>query len=52
MRQQMMSRVRALHIVGTQLLVPQTNAAHATDEGNILTLPFVVIVLFDLEKVS
>lgn len=50
MRQQMMSRVRALHIVGTQLLVPQTNAAHATDEGNILTLPFVVIVLLTLKK--
>lgn len=50
MRQQMMSIVRALHVVGTQLLVPQTNASHTTDEGNILTLPFVVIVFLTLIK--
>ena len=46
----MMSIVRALHVVGTQLLVPQTNASHTTDEGNILTLPFVVIVFLTLIK--
>ena len=46
----MMSRVRALHIVGNQLLVPQTNAAHTIDEDSILTLPFVVIVLLTLIK--
>lgn len=46
----MMSIVRVLHVVGTQLLVPQTNASHTTDEGNILTLPFVVIVFLTLIK--
>ena len=48
-----MSRVRALHIVGTRLLLfPQTNVVHATDEGNILTSVFRGCGTFDPDEIS
>lgn len=48
-----MSRVRALHIVGTQLLlVLETNAVPATDEGNIMTSVFCGYSTFALDEIS